>query len=182
MGYPDILPSPECSYVESAPMGTMEPQGRLTLLDEEGLSKAVLCPTLGLLWEAEVSDPELSDAYCRAYNRWIVDYCSEGEGRLFPIAHISFADVDLATVELERAVEAGCKGAMFPAYTWTGKAHGHPYYDKLWAKAQELDVPMALLPTFEPLKFQHFGRFEGLGWQEPVEFSWYVDVLVPQAM
>ncbi|NNL84735.1 MAG: hypothetical protein HKP27_03740, partial [Myxococcales bacterium] len=85
MGHPDILPGPERTYEACAPRGSMEPKGRLALLDEEGLAKAVLYPTLG-------------------------------------------------------AVADGCKGAMFPPYTMTRKAHGHPYYDKLWAKAQELDV------------------------------------------
>jgi predicted TIM-barrel fold metal-dependent hydrolase len=28
----------------------------------------------------------LSQAYCRAYNRWICDWCSDGEGRLIPTA------------------------------------------------------------------------------------------------
>ncbi len=43
-------------------------------------------------------------------------------------------------------------------------------------------MPLALHPAFEPIRFQHFNRFEGLGFTEPVEFSWYIDVLIPQAM
>ena len=39
---------------------------RVQLLDREGLAKAILYPTIGLLWEAELMDPELSAAYCRA--------------------------------------------------------------------------------------------------------------------
>jgi hypothetical protein len=35
--------------------------------------RGVLYPTLGILWEAELHDVELSQAYCRAYNRWIAD-------------------------------------------------------------------------------------------------------------
>ena len=31
--------------------------------------KAAASPTTGLLWEAELEDPELSQAYCKAYNR-----------------------------------------------------------------------------------------------------------------
>jgi len=46
------------------------------LLDEEGIDAAVLYPTLGLLWEGEVNDPELAIAYCRVYNDWITEFCS----------------------------------------------------------------------------------------------------------
>lgn len=182
MGSPDILPSPERNYAFGTPDAAWKAADRVARLDEEGLAKAVLYPTIGLLWEAEVSDPELSVAYARAYNRWIVDMCSEAPGRLYPIAHIPLADVELAVVELERAVRAGCKGAMVAPYTWTRKAHGHPYYDPFWAKAQELDVPVALHPTFEPPQFSQFQRFDELKVSKPIDFTFYFDVLVVQSM
>ena len=68
--------------------------------------------------------------------------CKDGAGKLFPIAHISLADVDLATAELKRAVEDGCIGAMVLPFTHTRKAHGHPYYDKFWSMAEALGVPV----------------------------------------
>lgn len=182
MGEPDILPSPERTYLAASPPGSMNPRERVERLDGEGLSKAVLYPTIGLLWEAEVSDPEIADAYCRAYNRWIVDFCSEAPGRLYPIAHLSMADVDLAVKELERAVRAGCKGGFFPPYTWTGKSHGHPYYHPLWEKAQELDVPLALHPAFEPLQFSPHQRFDELKLTAPIDFSFFLDVCVVHSM
>ena len=49
-------------------------------------------------------DPELSAAYCRAYNRWIADFCRDSGGRLIPIAHLSLGDPAAAAEELERAV------------------------------------------------------------------------------
>ena len=75
--------------MNSAPFGSMDAKERLQLLDQDGIDKAILYPTIGLLWEAEVEDPELSNAYCRAYNRWIADFCRDSGGRLIPIAHIS---------------------------------------------------------------------------------------------
>ena len=182
MGSPDILPSVERTYEVGSPKASFDAAARVAHCDEQGLAAAVLYPTVGLLWEAEVSDPELSIAYARAYNRWIVDMCSEARNRLYPIAHIPLADADLAVEELKRSVQAGCKGAMVAPYTWTRKAHGHPYYDSLWATAQDLDVPIALHPTFEPLQFSQFGRFEELMPKAPIDFSFYFDVLVVQAM
>ena len=43
---------------------------RIGYLDEEGFAAQVLYPTMGLLWESSVDDPQLADALCRAYNTW----------------------------------------------------------------------------------------------------------------
>lgn len=182
MGHPDIVPSPERSYLAGAPFGSMEPKERIQRIEGEGLAKVILYPTIGLLWESEVQDPALSAAYCRAYNRWIVDFCSDSGGRLIPIAHLSGSDPAEAATELRRAVKDGCKGAFFAPFTWTRKSHGHPDYDEVWATAQDLDVPVALHPTFEPVRFSHLARFDELVPTEPIDFSWYLDVLVAQGM
>ena len=182
MGQPDILLSPERTWLAGAPFGSMDPKERIERIEGEGLVKAILYPTIGICWESEVEDPEISAAYCRAYNRWIVDFCSETGGRLVPIAHLSGTDPAEATKELARAVKDGCKGAFFAPFTWTRKSHGHPDYDAVWATAQDLDVPIAIHPTAEPIKFTHHGRFDDLVPTEPIDFSWYLDVLVAQSM
>jgi predicted TIM-barrel fold metal-dependent hydrolase len=97
-----------------------------------------------------VSDARLADAYARAYNRWIADFCRDSNGRLIAIAHISLSDADLAAAELARAVADGCKGAMVFPYTWTRLPHGHSYYDPLWRVAADLEVPVGIHPSYEP--------------------------------
>jgi TRAP-type C4-dicarboxylate transport system permease large subunit len=91
---------PEATYLRGAAFGTMDMKERVQLLDREGLARAVLYPTLGLLWEAEVMDAELSAAYCRAYNRWIADFCRDSGGRLVPIAHLALMFIVLGTIYL----------------------------------------------------------------------------------
>src|SRR5207244_8825624 len=105
-----MKPTAELNYVESAPFGSMDAAQRIELIAREGIDRVVLYPTIGLLWEAEVTDPEISQAYCRAYNRWIADFCRDSRGKLVPIAHLSLTDVDAAVTELERSVKDGCKG------------------------------------------------------------------------
>src|ERR1700719_3649548 len=107
-----IRPAPEQTYLGGPAFGTMDMKERVQLLDREGMAKAVLYPTLSLLWEAELFDAELSSAYCRAYNRWIADFCRDSGGRLVPIAHISLANPAAAARELERAAKNGCEGAF----------------------------------------------------------------------
>jgi predicted TIM-barrel fold metal-dependent hydrolase len=157
----ELRPSAERTYVETAPYGAMRANERIDLLDREGLDKAVLYPTIGLLWEAEVEDAELSLAYCRAYNRWIADFCRESGGRLVPIAHLTLLDVEGSVRELERAVKDGCKGMFVAPFNHLRNAHGDPRHDALFAKCEELDVPFGIHPTFEPTMFAS-RRFAGL--------------------
>ncbi len=162
----EMKPSAERTYLNSAPFGSMDAKERLERLDREGIDKAILYPTIGLLWEAEVQDPEITSAYCRAYNRWIADFCRGSGGRLVPIAHLSLLDIRAAVAELERAVKDGCRGAFVAPFTHTRKPHGHPDHDPLFAKFQELDVPFGIHPTFEPPALAS-RRYEGLersGW------------------
>jgi predicted TIM-barrel fold metal-dependent hydrolase len=163
MGDPTARRGPERRYMDHVPYGAGDPGERLELLDQENLRKAVLYPTIGLLWECEVTDPELTIAYQRAYNRWIADFCRDSGGRLVPIAHLSLLDVDAAAAELERAVADGCRGAFVAPFNHTRKPHGHPAHDALYAKACELDVPVAVHPTYEPVwaipsRFKEMGR------------------------
>jgi predicted TIM-barrel fold metal-dependent hydrolase len=152
MGDPDlaaIQKDPARTYLSEAPFGSMDPDERLQLLDAEGIDAAVLYTTVGLLWEAELDDPELSQAYTRAYNRWICEFCA-GSDRLVPTAHLSLSDPQAAATELERAVGEGAKGAYVAPFTHDGRPLGHPDNDPVFAAAQDLDVPFAIHPTFEP--------------------------------
>jgi predicted TIM-barrel fold metal-dependent hydrolase len=159
-------------YADAAPFGSMYPKERVALLDQEGMRAAILYPSIGLTWECEIEDPDLAMAYCRAYNRWIVDFCSDSGGRLVPIAHISLGDGHEAAAELERAVKAGCKGAFVAPFTITMKAHAHPDYDPFWAKAQELGVPIGIHPMAEHPARRVYQRFKDMKWAD-----WYHNVL-----
>ncbi|TVS14799.1 MAG: amidohydrolase [Gammaproteobacteria bacterium] len=150
MGSDDMRPSPERRYADSMPFGACDAKQRLELLDEENLEAALLYPTLGLLWEVELTDPELSLAYCRAYNRWIADFCRDSGGRLVPIAQLTLLDPEGSAAELERAVADGCRGAWVNPFNHRRVIHGHSDHDVLFAACCALDVPLAIHPTFTP--------------------------------
>jgi predicted TIM-barrel fold metal-dependent hydrolase len=152
MGDPDLRAmqlDPDRTYLGEAPFGSMDPAERVELLDAEGIDAAVLYTTIGLLWEAELDDAELSQAYTRAYNRWICEFCASSP-RLVPTAHLSLSDPAAAARELERAVGDGARGAYVAPFTHDGRPLGHPDNDPVFAAAQDLDVPFAIHPTFEP--------------------------------
>jgi uncharacterized protein len=152
MGDPDLRAmqlDPDRTYLGEAPFGSMDPGERIEVLDAEGIDAAVLYTTIGLLWEAELDDAELSQAYTRAYNRWICEFCS-GSPRLVPTAHLSLSDPAAAARELERAAGEGAMGAYVAPFTHDGRPLGHPDNDPVFAAAQDLDLPFAIHPTFEP--------------------------------
>jgi len=160
MGDEDMTPRPDRRYADGFPYGAADAKQRVDLLDRENLEKALLYPTLGLLWECELTDPELSLAYARAYNRWIADLCRDTGGRLVPIAQLTLLDPEGSAVELERAVKDGCRGAWVNPFNHLRVPHGHDRHDVLFRKVALLDVPFAIHPTFTPLE------------SEPANFDW----------
>ena len=161
MGDPNIgaiQRDPDRTYMGEAPFGSMDPNERLKVLDAEGIDVAILYTTIGLLWEAELEDAELSQAYTRAYNRWICEFCSDSP-RLVPTAHLSLTDPAAAARELERAVGEGAKGAFVAPFIHGAKPIGHSDYNGVFAACQDLDVPFAIHPTFQP------------GWCTPRRFA-----------
>jgi predicted TIM-barrel fold metal-dependent hydrolase len=162
---------PEDTYLKGAAFGTMDMKERLQLLDKEEMAKAILYPTIGLLWECETTDAEISSAYCRAYNRWIADFCRDSGGRLIPIAHLSLGAPEDAARELERAIRDGCKGAFVAPFTISRVPHGDRAHDRVFAVAEEAGIPLAIHPTLEPPEWGIHHRYEHFGWA-----AWYYDI------
>src|SRR5712691_2007341 len=137
-------------YLDNAGLGAFDPTERLERLRRENLDLAIIYPTLGVLWEAECEDLELAQAYTRAYNRWIVEFCAGSGGRLVPIAHLSLGLPDEAEQELARAARDGVKGVFVAPFVMTRKAPGHPDHHRVFRLAEELGLPVAIHPGFEP--------------------------------
>jgi uncharacterized protein len=120
---------------------------RVQFLDAEGIDYQILFPTLGLLWEGEVRDPELAAAHCQAYNRWAFEVCAGHRDRLFPAAHLSLRDPTLAVQEMQRVASAGGCSVMVGSAPVHGKSFGHPDYDVVWATAQDLNLAVSIHPA-----------------------------------
>src|ERR1700755_602418 len=98
-------------YEEGRP-GGFDPHKRIPDMDLDGIDAAFLYPSVGLFAGA-VHDPDLSAALCRAYNRWLADYCSPSPDRLFGVAMLPMQSVPHAIEEMRFArKELGFKGAF----------------------------------------------------------------------
>ncbi len=141
----DLMTVGKRSYEDGCPLGGYDPSARLAVMDDEQIDIVLLYPTLGIAWEGIVRDPKLATAYCRAYNRWIVDFCSQDRRRLVPIAHICLKDPEGAVQELKRARKDGCAGVYLspdpPARD--GRQFDDPALAPFWETVQDLDIPIA---------------------------------------
>ena len=142
--------------------GGWDPQARLQDMDSEGIDVAVLFPSIGF-YLAEVADPALMAALCRAYNDWLADYCRRAPERLIGIALLPLVDVDGSVRELERATNAlGFRGGFFRPNPYAGRPIHHPCYERLWECAAALGVPVTVheglsdsLPTLGRDRFEN---------------------------
>jgi predicted TIM-barrel fold metal-dependent hydrolase len=141
----DLMTVGRRSYEDGCPAGGFDPQARLRVMDDERIDVALLYPTIGIAWEGLVHDPRLATAYCRAYNRWIVDFCSADRRRLVPIAHICLMDPEGAVAEVQRARKDGCAGVYLspdpPARG--GRQFDDPNLARFWGTVQDLEMPVA---------------------------------------
>src|SRR5215831_4642760 len=125
--------------------GGYDPHARLVDMDAEGIDVAVLYPTAMLSW---VEEADLFGAACRAYNRWLADYCSAAPSRLYGVGMVPVQDNDAAIAEMRHCVETlGFKAIMIRPAPYLGtKKLNHPDYDRLWTAAAELSCPIGVHP------------------------------------
>jgi uncharacterized protein len=130
-------------YVEGR-KGGFDPHARIVDLDLDGIDAAFLYPSLGL-FSGAIQDPTLAAAVCRAYNRWLADYCRPYPDRLFGVAMLPMQSVELAIEEMRYArTELGMRGGFLRPNPYQGRMLHHPAYAPFWAEVQELDFAIGL--------------------------------------
>ena len=137
---------------------------RIPDMDADGIDAAFLYPSLGL-FSGAIHDPKLAAATCRAYNRWLADYCKPYPDRLFGVAMLPLQDVDLTIKEMTFArKELGMRGGFIRPNPYNEKMIHHPHYERFWAAAEDLDMSIGFherassgMPTVG------VDRFEGRG-------------------
>lgn len=76
----------------------------------------------------------MAAALCRAYNRWLVEFCSAAPDRLVGVPHISLADLDEGVREVRGAARAGLRGVFVRPDLVDDKPIGHPDLDPFATK------------------------------------------------
>lgn len=131
----------EGAWAEVRP-GCADPGPRLEDLELDGIAGEVIFPTLGARLYGAVGG-ELLSACFRAGNDWLAREFVAHAPKVFKgVALLNVGDVESAVAELERAVGLGLAAGMIPTYPGEEHPYFEPRYERLWAAAQELDVPL----------------------------------------
>ncbi|MBO0727948.1 MAG: amidohydrolase [Acidimicrobiaceae bacterium] len=127
-----------------------EPGPRLELLDELGVDRTLMFPTLASLLEERLRDhPELTHAAIHALNQWIYEEWSFNyQDRIFTTPVISLPIVEEAIKELEWVVERGAKVVLIrpaPVPGFKGsRSFAYPEFDPFWQEVVDTDVLVAM--------------------------------------
>ena len=153
----------ELTYADGCEPASYDPAARLTLFDSWGVDAGILFPTIGIL-PFPTDDQDLASAYCRAYNRWQLDFSRAAAGRTAPIALINWHDVEAAEAELRTCLRAGFKGLFVPPEVIGERRPSDPHYDPIWRLCEEAGVPACLLVV---VRFTGTGAFGTWGATRP---------------
>jgi predicted TIM-barrel fold metal-dependent hydrolase len=132
-------------YVFAAKRGYDAPS-HIEAMDVEGIDMMMLYPSRGLFAVAADAIPKrLAGAICRAYNRWLAEFCGHDGKRLFGAALISLHDPGVAAAEAAYAVEElGMRSIFLRPNPVNRHTIDHPDFDEFYAEVERLGVPIAI--------------------------------------
>jgi len=126
------------------------PAPRLALMDELGLDRAIMWPTLASLLEERLDDdPRAMHAVIHGFNEWMFEeWTFNYAGRIFPTPVITLPIVDEAIAELELVVSRGARivlirPAPVPGLEGT-RSFALPEFDPFWKKVEEADIAVGM--------------------------------------
>ena len=131
--------------------GPWEPNARLRDMDRDGVEVDILYAShLRHIYGLSVKDEPFFRAIAHSYNDWLMEYCSVAPNRLIGLPVLSILNIEDAVEDLTQYAKQGAKGFMIASST--------PNFDRLWAAAQDADVPLCLHTTtgaWKKARFYH---------------------------
>jgi predicted TIM-barrel fold metal-dependent hydrolase len=126
------------------------PEPRLARMDELGIDRAVMWPTLASLLEERLSDdPRATHVVIHALNQWMHEqWTFNYEDRIFATPVITLPIVERAIEELAWVVERGARivlirPAPVPGFEGT-RSFALPEFDPFWEKVVEADIAVGM--------------------------------------
>jgi predicted TIM-barrel fold metal-dependent hydrolase len=126
--------------------GFREPAPRIELMDELGIDRALMFPTLASLIEERMKDdPELIHAVMHALNQWMHEtWTFAYEDRIFATPVINMGIIDRALEELEWVLERGARCVLIRPAPVPGlrgtRSPGLPEFDPVWSRIVEAGI------------------------------------------
>jgi predicted TIM-barrel fold metal-dependent hydrolase len=126
--------------------GAWDSSDRSQALDSLGFSSQLVFPTMPntVLEAMEHEAPaKLTYATADAANQAQTAFC-KNDPRLLPVAYIPLQDLEMAPACAERALNLGAAALLIPNRMPKNHAHSHIKFDRVWALAQEAQVPVVM--------------------------------------
>ena len=127
-----------------------EPAPRLELMDEMGIQRTLMFPTLASLVEERMRDePELIHAVVHSLNQWLYEtWGFNHKNRIYTTPVISLPILDKAIAELEWCLERGARAilvrpAPVPGYGGS-RSFALPEFDPFWKRVEQAGVLVAM--------------------------------------
>lgn len=123
-----------------------EPAPRIELMDELGIDRALMFPTLASLIEERMKDdPELIHSVMHALNQWMYEtWTFAYEDRIFATPVINMGVIDRALEELEWVLERGARCVLIRPAPVPGlrgtRSPGLPEFDPVWSRIVEAGI------------------------------------------
>jgi predicted TIM-barrel fold metal-dependent hydrolase len=143
--------------VNGASEAFIEIDRRLAVMDAQAIDLEVL--SINPFWYGR--DRDLAGQIVKVQNEKLAELCASKPDRFAAFASLTLQAPDLAVTELETAVKKqGLKGAAIGGLV-NGVEFSDPKFNPVWAKAEELGVPLFIHPQGVP---ELAKRFSGNGW------------------
>jgi aminocarboxymuconate-semialdehyde decarboxylase len=145
------------SFTDVAAVAFIEIDKRLAAMDAQAVDMEVL--SINPFWYG--TERDLAGQIVKLQNEKLAELCASKPDRFAAFASLTLQAPDLAVQELEIAVtKQGLKGAAIGGAV-NGEAFSDSKFHPVWAKAEELGVPLFIHPTGIP---ELAKRLAGNGW------------------
>src|ERR1700722_3774415 len=121
--------------------GGWDPKARVADMNRDGVFAELIYPSVGMAI-CDVPDFDYKRACMQAYNRWLEEFCAGLPNRLFGVGQSAARDPDSMVEDFIDIKQKGFKAVMIPGEPGV-EDYDSPIYDKVWATAVELDLPVS---------------------------------------
>ena len=129
---------------EAIPSAAYDPDERLAAMEVDGVVAELVFPTIGARLYTVAVGGEFLSACFRTLNDWLAEFCGSHPDRLKGVALLNVDDPADAATELERCARMGLAAGSIPAFPEGESTYDLAEYDRLWAAAQDLGLPLAM--------------------------------------
>jgi predicted TIM-barrel fold metal-dependent hydrolase len=153
------------------------PEPRLQLMDELGIDRAVMWPTLASLLEERLADdPVATHAVVHAFNQWMHDeWTFDYKDRIFATPIVTLPIVEKAIAELDWVVERGARAILVrpapaPDFNERRRSFALPEFDPFWRRVEEAGVLVGMHSSGSYFQ-RYLNDWEGMVDQEFLPFK-----------